>query len=314
MPLEQAKKAGIQVNVLSKSMFDTRIPLRLRRAVYGADLLHIHLFPAFYWAALLRGLKIYTEHSTTNRRRNKRIFRIFEKFSYRRYQKVIAVSEGVAKNLNNHFKVVNIRADIVVIRNGVHSVFYQSDDRSSGPVRHILFVGSLTPPKDPVLAIETLALLPEEMTLSFAGIGPMSLLLKEKISQLGIKDRVKFLGEVNDMSSEILKHDIVLSTSLHEGFPLSLAEAQASGIPVVGPNIAGVDEVVRNRFSGLLFTDRKPERIAELIIEATNPEVYSQLCYGAKRWSHSYSIDKCLDQHLQLYELIFNENHNRKIW
>ena len=69
--------------------------------------------------------------------------------------------------------------------------------------------------------------------LVLAGIGELMEQAKAQVRELGIEDKVKFLGFRNDVNDIIQAMDIFLMPSLYEGFPVTGVEAQASGLPCV---------------------------------------------------------------------------------
>ncbi len=74
--------------------------------------------------------------------------------------------------------------------------------------------------------------------LLFAGDGDLKEEAKQLASSLGLSDRVEFCGEVSDIAAFLSRLDVICMPSLHEGIPLSLIEAQASGVPcAVSDNI-----------------------------------------------------------------------------
>lgn len=55
--------------------------------------------------------------------------------------------------------------------------------------------------------------------------------LQEKVNQLGLEDSVRFLGQRDDVADILMALDVFLFPSLFEGFPVSLMEAQCTGLP-----------------------------------------------------------------------------------
>ena len=70
-------------------------------------------------------------------------------------------------------------------------------------------------------------------------IGP---LLKQQVEQLGISERVKFLGERRDIPDLLAASDIYILPSRAEGMPLAIMEAMAKGLPVIASAVSGIPE------------------------------------------------------------------------
>jgi glycosyltransferase involved in cell wall biosynthesis len=301
IPFRTGKREGISVTCLARSRWDPRIFWRLRDATAGADVVHTHLFPALYWSALLSKTKVFTEHDTSNRRRGNAFFWPFEKKMYSSFNAVVAISHGVASSLRQHLARVGANSDVSVVLNGVEGHFFTSETREKRPVGDILWIGSLWKKKDPILAVQAMSLLPS-MKLDMVGTGPLWSTVEDEIQRLGLQGRVRLVGEVDNVFQVILSHELLLSTSAIEGFGLVALEAQASGIPVVGPAIPGFNEVVLDGTSGLLFADRSPATVARLIRAASEPQQYKRLSAGAVNHAKHFSIAKMFSSYLLLYE------------
>jgi glycosyltransferase involved in cell wall biosynthesis len=76
--------------------------------------------------------------------------------------------------------------------------------------------------------------------------------LRTLCSHLGLDDCVRFLGFRSDAPELLRAADVFLLPSTHEGLPLSVLEAQAAGIPVVGSTIPGITEVVDDGRTGFI--------------------------------------------------------------
>lgn len=92
------------------------------------DIVNVHLFPSLYVAALAKILKgvntrlVYTEHSTTNRRRGRLMFRIIDKRVYHVYDCIITISKEVELALKKHVP----DARTVTINNGINISLFEN--------------------------------------------------------------------------------------------------------------------------------------------------------------------------------------------
>ncbi|MEJ6554700.1 glycosyltransferase [Microbacterium esteraromaticum] len=306
IPRTLAEDAGLQVTALGRSVRDPRLLIRLRTAVQGADIVHAHLFPAMYWVAMVPGVKVFTEHSTHNRRIGKRLFRLPERWAYDRYERIIAIGPGVERRVREHAETIRSRTSVVVANNGVADEFYRQEKRSSCSATAIVSVGSLTAVKQHHLAIQALALLPDA-TLNIAGEGPLRVSLERLIAELGLGTRVHLLGSVEDVPRLLAAHDLLLSTSKYEGFSLAAAEAQAVGLPVIGPDVEGFDSVVVHQMSGLLFEAQDARTIADLVRQVSETETYRRLSQGAVVNARRFSMKASLSANLGVYRSVLND-------
>jgi glycosyltransferase involved in cell wall biosynthesis len=115
----------------------------------------------------------------------------------------------------------------------------------------VLVVARLDPDKGHRHLLAAAAMLPDVRFL-LAGEGPERGALEALAGELGVDDRVRFLGHRNDIPQLLAACDVMALPSSFEGLPVSVLEAMASGTAVVASNIGGVDEIVRDNVTGLL--------------------------------------------------------------
>lgn len=120
----------------------------------------------------------------------------------------------------------------------------------------ILNVGSFTGQKNQIDLIETFSTLADEFpqwTLKFAGDGPKRAAAERRARELGIADRIEFLGRTSNLKEVYEKASVFAFTSLTEGFPNALAEAMRSGLAAVAYDcVTGPAELIRHGRNGFL--------------------------------------------------------------
>jgi glycogen(starch) synthase len=123
--------------------------------------------------------------------------------------------------------------------------------QASGPL--LVFAGRLAPQKSLGVLLEAVARLPQ-VTLVVAGDGPERALREQQARELGVADRVRFLGSVprDEVLGLFRAADASVLPSSWENYPHTVVEALAVGCPVVATNVGGVPEVVRDGENGLL--------------------------------------------------------------
>jgi GalNAc-alpha-(1->4)-GalNAc-alpha-(1->3)-diNAcBac-PP-undecaprenol alpha-1,4-N-acetyl-D-galactosaminyltransferase len=133
--------------------------------------------------------------------------------------------------------------------------------------RHLLAIGKLIPQKGFDLAIAAFAQVAErhpEWTMTILGEGEMRPELEKLCMELGVEDRVFMPGIVKNVDAHLRKADIFILPSRFEGFPVTLCEAMACGVPVIASNcLSGPREIVHDGIDGMLV---KPENISALAI------------------------------------------------
>jgi glycosyltransferase involved in cell wall biosynthesis len=116
-------------------------------------------------------------------------------------------------------------------------------------------VGRLSIQKNPLLALQSLALLKElDWSFDIIGEGPLGPGLRAEMERLGLTNRVTFHGWLaGERVAEIMAgSDILLMTSLHEGLPMVGVEALQHGLAVIGSAIGGLQDIVEEGKNGFL--------------------------------------------------------------
>jgi glycosyltransferase involved in cell wall biosynthesis len=132
--------------------------------------------------------------------------------------------------------------------------------------------------KDTRSLLEAFARLREshpEARLRIVGGGPDLPRIRARARELGLGDRVTFLGEVPDdgaVRREYLAADLFCLPSLQEGFGIAFLEAMAAGLPVVATRAAAVPEVVPDGEVGLLVPPRDPDALAAALARLLDDE------------------------------------------
>ena len=168
----------------------------------------------------------------------------------------------------------------------VHNGFLPSSMNPGGPDRRTLsradlglpegapVVGGLmrfAPEKDPCLWIETAAAVASfrpDVFFLLAGYGHDDIAeqLYQKGMRLGLDSRLVMPGAVTDIGRIYAAMDVFLLTSKSENLPNVLIEAQAAGIPVVGPAVGGIGEAMMDGVTGLLVSDRTSRALADAVL------------------------------------------------
>ena len=186
-------------------------------------------------------------------------------------------SIGVCKALMD--SLADLGADqskLNVFRNGVDLNRFRPENKSAARVklglsakRVLLSVGHLVERKGHHVAIEGLSHLPVEYELVIAGSGPERQRLQGIVDSLGLQDRVRFPGQIqnDELKWWYSAADALVLCSSREGWANVLLESLACGTPVVATNIWGTPEVVSGPQAGTLMHSRTSESFALAVNE-----------------------------------------------
>ena len=212
---------------------------------------------------LFKKIKLF--HVSHNEFTNLKLATLFPK-------NIIAVSEGVKRNLVSYFKLKNVR----VIYNGIYkqnkTIYPKALNKGS---IKILLPGRVTEVKQQLKIVEALkGRIPKGIQILFAGEGPD---LDKLINKIGNDLSFKVLGYISDMDELYDSIDFVLLFSLKEGLPLSLIEAQSFGIPIICNSVGGNLEILKDKENGYLISSfEEMLAIFKTLLNLT-PEQYQKM-------------------------------------
>ena len=273
----------------------------MRKIMKGYDIIHVHLFPSLYLVAVASlGLNIkliYTEHSTSNRRREKAYLRPLEQFIYKQYDKIVSISQQTQEALQKWLKSRNER--FVVINNGVDIEKFKSNEMSVNR-NSLIMISRFVEAKDQATVIKAMGYLDPDITLTLVGDGENLKNCKRLAESIGVEKRVNFLGIRTDIAELINTSYIGIQSSNWEGFGLTAVELMAAGKPVIASNVDGLKQVVEG--AGLIFEKGNPKQLAEKIsMLLQNPDIYAEIAAKCLDRATQFDIKNMAEKYLQVY-------------
>lgn len=138
--------------------------------------------------------------------------------------------------------------------------------------KEIVSVGRLTEQKNFELLIDAFNIVNKEIKdykLNIYGEGLKREELQEKITRLGLDNKVKLLGVVKDINSKIYKSSLFVMSSDYEGMPNALIEAMSLGLPVISTDCpcGGPKTLIKNNENGILVDVKDKEQLAYKIVK-----------------------------------------------
>jgi glycosyltransferase involved in cell wall biosynthesis len=137
----------------------------------------------------------------------------------------------------------------------------------------ILFVGRLRSVKGPEYGIKAFAIAVSEnpsLHLVIAGEGEQRKFLENLTTELGIEEKITFLGARKDLPDVLSAADSILMSSLTEGFPRVANEAMAASKPVVATRVGGIPEAIIDNVTGLLVESKDIGAMSNAIIRLSS--------------------------------------------
>lgn len=286
---------------------------RLISFIRRYDLLHVHLFPSLYWVAIAKLMTfsrtplLFTEHNTSNRRRNNPIFKILDRIIYKRYRKIITISLEVDSAVKRHLGYNPKRFEFIqngVPINEIADATSASHQEFSIPRKKkvLIQVSSFTQQKDQQTLIKAMVHL-DNAILLLVGEGTLLEGCRTLAAQLNLEDRVRFLGVRMDVPALLKMADVIVLSTHFEGLSLSSIEALASGKPLVASNAPGLAPIVKD--AGMLFAIGDEKELAEIVTTLFNSEsLYLEVVNKCLARAQQFSIEKMIEKHMDLYKQI----------
>lgn len=170
----------------------------------------------------------------------------------------------------------------------------------------ILFAGRLVDLKGVhhlISALSELKNMRDDWVCWIAGSGESEEKLKSQAAGLGLQNKIVFLGNRDDLPVLMAKADIYVQPSLIENQPLSVVEAQISGLPVIVNNAGGMPEMVQDNVTGLIYATNDIHALClKLNTLLADDGFRNAIGFNAKQWAmEHWSLDKGAENVLQVY-------------
>lgn len=182
---------------------------------------------------------------------------------------IIANSEGtkrtILQNNSNLFPIDKIH----LIYNGIDLTKIKIQEKKQNKKMIIGAMGRLEKEKNFFALIEIAKILQKQnidFCINIAGIGSLEEELKNQAIEIGVADKINFIGFIDNISDFFSNIDVFVSTSLWEGFAYVVLEALAHSKPVVSFDSEGPAEIIKNDYCGYIIKDRSNEAFANKII------------------------------------------------
>tara|TARA_B100000678_G_scaffold186719_1_gene156096 strand:+ start:257 stop:1387 length:1131 start_codon:yes stop_codon:yes gene_type:complete len=285
---------------------------------YKLDLLHVHYaiphaYAAFMAKQILKaeGINIpviTTLHGTDITLVGKNpSYKPAVTFSINNSDVVTSVSESLRRDTQEIF---NISREIKVIHNFVDLSLYQADDNCKNAfapkgekvITHISNFRKVKRISD-VVAVFHRIQKEHNAVLLMLGEGPEKERARQQAQELGIGDKVKFLGKTSEVVRVLCISDLFLLPSEAESFGLAALEAMAAGVPVISSNTGGIPEVNINGVTGFTADVGDVDRMAEkaLYILQGDARLY-QFGRQARQQAEKFSLEQIGPKYFELYQ------------
>ena len=229
---------------------------------------------------------------------------------YRRVERMVGPLASRIITVSEYDRRLGLEARIappdrlVTVHNGMPDVAAElRADPSRTPARLVMVARYGAQKDHPTLlrALTSLRHLPWELDL--VGDGPARGETEALALELGLRERVHFLGQRKDVDRLLAGAQVSLLITNWEGFPLSILEAMRAGLPVVASDVGGVAESVRDGETGFLVPRGDVEALRDRIERLlTDPALRVRLGgSGRERFIRDFTLDVSVARTLAVY-------------
>ncbi len=290
---------------------------------YKLDILHVHYAIPHAYAAYMakkmladEGVKIKvvtTLHGTDITLVGSHpTYKTALEFSINKSDEVTTVSNNLKEDT---LRLFNIKKDIKVVYNFINAKDHEIDkkepcqrDLLAKPNERILtHISNFRPVKRVEDVVKIFYKVQQEIPskLLMVGDGTDRIKSENLAVELGIKNKVLFLGNTNEIAKILHYTDVFVLPSETESFGLAALEAMASSSAVISTNTGGLPEVNKHGITGFLSDLGNVDEMAKNTISILkDDEVLNQFKTNAKKHIENFSLEKILPQYEEIYKIL----------
>ena len=230
-------------------------------------------------------------------------------FSINHSDVVTTVSESLKRDT---YRLFNIQKEIKVVHNFIDFKKYpdikgpecQRSSLASEDEKIITHISNLRPVKRALDVVQVFYKIQQEIPakLLLVGEGPDREMLENKVKDLGILDKVLFMGNSNEVNKLLCYSDLFLLPSQTESFGLAALEAMAARTPVISTNSGGLSEVNKQGVTGFLSEIGDVEDMAKnALYILTDSARLQEFKDNAFKQAQKFSLENILPHYRAIY-------------
>lgn len=199
---------------------------------------------------------------------------------------------------------VGVPEKLHVIHNGMPDVPREQRARPEREPVRVIMIGRFAEQKDHATLFRALARLEDRAwSLDLVGDGPRQGSMRELASELGIAERVSFLGMRTDVAQLLARAQLYVLISRWEGLPRSIIEAMRAGLPVLASDVGGIAELVEDGATGCLVprgdADALEARLRGLLASSEQRLLLGK--QGRRRYETEFTFERMFERTVDSY-------------
>lgn len=294
----EARRRGLPVHFIEG--FNQYDPLMIRRLVglvrkLDIDILHAHETKSDiigYLASRFSDVRLVTtSHGWISNSLKQRVMTRLDKLALRSYDRVIAVSDEIRKELS-----ASGCKNLTLLHNGIVVENYRNTGKRgylrklAGIEKNAPVIGSIgrlsaeKGHKDLVLAVSEVVKAGHDVSCFLVGDGPERGGIESLINELSLGSHVFLTGYIRTPQPALEDFDLMVLPSYTEGLPNAVLESLLMDVPVIATAVGGTPEIIESGVNGVTVNPARPDEIAGRIIEFLNNRgLYREMAKRGKK-------------------------------
>jgi glycosyltransferase involved in cell wall biosynthesis len=143
-----------------------------------------------------------------------------------------------------------------------YHTFFKERNVIDKSIINLLSIGEVNRNKNHKVVLKALKSSKRNYLYKIAGDGHLMNYLSRKVERHTLNQSVSLLGFTDDVRSLLWESDIFVMPSIREGLPVSILEAMASGLPIIGSNVRGIRDLIDDGLGGYLFNHSDHKKLS----------------------------------------------------
>lgn len=292
---------------------DPRLLFGLIKAIrtHRPDVVHAHSRRGADWWGGVAARLCHTRSVLTRRVDNPES-RWSARLKYGRYDRVVTISDGIRQVLlsegvpEGHLELIHSVVDREQFVQPAERAWFEAEFGLRPGEQTVAVIAQMIERKGHRFLIEAMPAILQQQPQTrflFFGQGPLRQPLEDLCQARGLSQQVLFPGFRDDLARILPCLDLVVHPALMEGLGVSLLQAAAAGVPIVGARAGGIPEVVRDGENGFLVPPGEVAPLLEKTLQLLQDDELRRSfgANGKRLVAEEFSIPTMVDRYQRLY-------------
>lgn len=265
------------------------------------DILHAHMGGAAFailWSLFNPVRVVITVHTTPQNAFSPRIERLIRFGIKKKKIRLVTVSKENYKKAKEYYRVKN---NLYEINNGIDIDGYYKSEHDKFTFINVARQDANKNQRAIIECFEKIVKKHPNTKLFLIGDGPLHSELVELVSTLKLESYVEMPGMIDRTKEFYAQADVYVQASHREALPLSVLEAMAARLPIIGTDVGGMNDLISN--NGYLIEDNKESLLSAMSQMLYNSKIeMEQMGLNSRKKVLSYTSSQMADRYMEIYD------------